>query len=471
MRIGASGLNETANGLCFSHDENAILVTGSVEMEGEEGNDQQLLVLKANLDLVFDDESWAFTAGGLALEEGYIIKPNKLSHLSYYVAGVSNAYGSYKPYTLLLEDHLTAGPVLNWGKVLSDGNTTTDDAPSDMLVDALTGDLVVTGVSTGGSTTSIFNYSVSEAGSVKGRGFQDANLSFDISAVSIAQKDNGDYLNSFQMTGTGTNHIGVMELDRNLLPTWWNSYYLPGQDVNASVGIAKGKEDEYIIGTGHYKNSDQTGFPGFMTIDGQGDVVRFTSHLAKSDFEQSKCMVKTVNGFLLRDDLKGTNGFTLVKSDWFGESSCTTAGTPISTTLETTSMTQRTHVLSTLENDVRYEPTSVVQVINAVDDCFVEEEELPFEDYTMSTEDLQAEGGDGAFKVYPNPAKASIFVASTTRSEARIQLLNASGQMLEEQIIGANSIVGLDIASCPPGMYMVKIISHSGIKVTKVVKN
>jgi hypothetical protein len=75
--------------------------------------------------------------------------------------------------------------------------------------------------------------------------------------------------------------------------------------------------------------------------------------------------------------------------------------------------------------------------------------------------------------VFPNPAKdvLNITTANNATGEVNIQILNAMGEMVYNQVLEAGLVQNIDIASLTPGIYYVTVIAEAESKIIRLLKN
>ncbi|MBV6440493.1 MAG: T9SS C-terminal target domain-containing protein [Haliscomenobacteraceae bacterium CHB4] len=84
----------------------------------------------------------------------------------------------------------------------------------------------------------------------------------------------------------------------------------------------------------------------------------------------------------------------------------------------------------------------------------------------------QTPSGDLAFDLAPNPASESVrlFVSQPLDSDSRVHLFNVAGQMLDSWTLSSGAtMIELDVAGLPEGMYTVSVENEKGRGVRKLV--
>ncbi|OIR00663.1 hypothetical protein GALL_173550 [mine drainage metagenome] len=89
---------------------------------------------------------------------------------------------------------------------------------------------------------------------------------------------------------------------------------------------------------------------------------------------------------------------------------------------------------------------------------------------TKTLTDVINKESENVLKIYPNPANNNITVTTTAKEVgATLQIISNKGAVIYKTII-ENNATNINIANYNSGMYYIKIISNSGIKTLKFVK-
>ncbi|MEO1053455.1 MAG: T9SS type A sorting domain-containing protein [Bacteroidota bacterium] len=82
--------------------------------------------------------------------------------------------------------------------------------------------------------------------------------------------------------------------------------------------------------------------------------------------------------------------------------------------------------------------------------------------------------GTGSFTVYPNPFESSfeiVFDVESSESASELYIIDTSGKVVfYDQLSTENRTVGIDLVDQMPGVYTVRMVSHSGVIHKKIIK-
>jgi len=76
---------------------------------------------------------------------------------------------------------------------------------------------------------------------------------------------------------------------------------------------------------------------------------------------------------------------------------------------------------------------------------------------------------DNSLNVYPNPSRGQLQVNTGSIKNSEVQIVNSRGVIVERRLSGGSQILSLDLKKYGTGVYIVKVISGSTVKTSKVL--
>lgn len=80
-------------------------------------------------------------------------------------------------------------------------------------------------------------------------------------------------------------------------------------------------------------------------------------------------------------------------------------------------------------------------------------------------------GGNSSLQLTPNPSKGIFNLSLTENTGGEVQVINSVGALVYQKTITETNTLVIDLSHKPKGVYYIKVITESGVKVEKIIKN